>query len=269
MKKVEGHERRECPPEFQQRLTRMFGVNQFGDPHFKIVWGQSEYIRMGDIWRDKQGTERREYRDVYQCHGMPCWVLMRWKSPKHYGPPATYYANTWDNFSKMYILGEYPWRGRYEIVQPFYRQEYTEGKLVRDFVPMLNPHTLVMETVPVQRRVGQKLIIHAMPLSHILIDAIIPLMLKVQSLSQQELQAIKEANRLAEHKKEVEAMADVMEANMPSFFGPVSYSRQGCRTSLLDRKMEAIEKAWKRELSKGRRFVKGFQMGNRPHTVAR
>jgi hypothetical protein len=260
--KAEGHERRQCPAEFQDRLTRMFGRNQFGDPHFKIVWGQSEFIRMGNLWRDRFGNEHRAYRDVYQCHGTPCWVIMRWKQPMHYGDPETYYQTTWDTFSGMYILGEYPWRGRYEIVQPLMHRELSAGRLVTEWIPSLNPHTGIMETVPVRKRVDQKLVIHHMPLSHILIDSLIPLFVKLQALSRDELKAMHQANRKAQQRKEVEEMADAMEANMPAYFGPVSYSRQGCRTSLLDRKMEQIEKVWKRELKAGKRFTKGFQVAH-------
>jgi hypothetical protein len=51
--------------------------------------------------------------------------------------------------------------------------------------------------------------------------------------------------------------------------GPVSYGQQGCRTSLLDRKMHAIQQVWNR-LSKGGRphFNKGLAVGDRP-SVAR
>ena len=267
--KAERHERRQCPAEFQDRLTRMFGVSQFGTPIFRIVWAQSEFIRMGNIWRDRFGNERKAYRDIYQCHGMPCWVIMRWKQPAHYGSPETYYENTWDDFSKMHFLGEYPWRGRYEIVHSLMHQEMTEGKIVTEWIHSLNPHTGIIETIPVRKRVGQNLIVHHMQLSHILIDKIIPLIMKVHSLSNQELQAIRAANKLTEHKKEVEKVTDVMAENMPTYFGPVSYSRQGVRTSLLDRKMEQIEKVWKRELAGKKRFAKGFQVANRPITMAR
>jgi hypothetical protein len=187
---------------------------------------------------------------------------MRWKQPMQYGDPETYYQTTWDTFSGMYILGEYPWRGRYEIVQPLMHRELSAGRLVTEWIPSLNPHTGIMETVPVRKRVDQKLVIHHMPLSHILIDSLIPLFVKLQALSRDELKAMHQANRKAQHRKEVEEMADAMEANMPAYFGPVSYSRQGCRTSLLDRKMEQIEKVWKRELKAGKRFTKGFQVAH-------
>ena len=263
--KAERHERRQCPAEFQDRLTRMFGTNRHGEPNFRIVWGQSEFLRMGNIWRDRFGNERRAYRDIYQCHGMPCWVIMRWKQPAHYGSPETYYQNTWDDFSKMHFLGEYPWRGRYEIVQPLMRQEMTPGRRVREWVPMLNPHTGIIEQVDCWKTVDQQLIVHHMPLSHILIDSIIPLIAKVQALSKEELRAIRDAQKLSEHKEDVEKIADMMASEMPSYLGPVSYSRQGCRTSILDRKIEAIEKSWKRELAGNKkRFQKGFQIANQP-----
>jgi len=35
-------ERLTCPPEFQSCLTDIFGVNVFGEPNFKILWGQTE-----------------------------------------------------------------------------------------------------------------------------------------------------------------------------------------------------------------------------------
>src|SRR5882724_9008634 len=127
--KAAGAETRKCPKEFQDRITRMFGRNQFGQPNFKIVWGQSEFIRMGNIWRDRWGNERKGFRDTYQCHGAPCWVIMRWKQPAQYGSPRAYYESTYDSFSGLHFLGEYPWRGRYEIVVSLQDKTFVNNKL--------------------------------------------------------------------------------------------------------------------------------------------
>ena len=75
--KAAGAETRKCPKEFQDRLTRMFGRNQFGSPNFIVVWGQSQFIRMGNVWRDRWGNERKGFRDIYQCHGSPLLVRRR------------------------------------------------------------------------------------------------------------------------------------------------------------------------------------------------
>lgn len=231
-------ETRECPAEFQDRITRMFGTNQFGDPHFKIVWGQSQFIRMGNVWRDKQGNERVGYRDRYQCHGMPCWVIMRWKSPHEYGSPRTYYSQTFDELTGLHMVGEYPWRGRYEIVQPLIRKEFVDGKLE----------------------------VEHFPLSHYLIDTLIPLFLAFQEQSEEEKAAARAAVKAAQSKKETEDIADAMEARMPTFWGPTTYGSTGIRTSVLDKKMQLIQKVWDRLSKAGRKpkFNRGMAIGDRP-----
>lgn len=250
---VKGAETRQCPPEFQARLTRMFGRNEFGEPHFKIVWGQSQFIRMGNVWRDKRGNERLGYRERYQCHAMPCWVIMRWHSPVEYGSPRAYYHNSYmTSEAKMdpetgemleapkgfYVTGEYPYRGRYEIVQPLISKEF----------------------------VGRKLVVTHFPLSHILIDKVIPLMVEYANLSQKQKADLRKANRAIEEQKQTEKIADLLEESMPRYWGPVSYGRQGIRTSLLDRKMEQIQKVWDRLSRGGRRpqFNRGMAVGNKP-----
>ncbi len=244
-------ERRKCPPEFQERLTRMFGKNQFGDPRFKIVWGQSQFIRMGNQWIDKIGNKRIGYRQRFQVHGMPCWVIMRWQPPIKYGSPAMYYANTYmaaarheldgmsfDSAEGFYATGEYPWRGRYEIIQPLISKEIVDKKLV----------------------------VTHFPLSHYLIDTLIPMMIAFERLSRIEQKLAKEVTKAAEEKAITESIADHMEENMPRWLGPVSYGGQGIRTSLLDRKMQQIQKVWDNMSRRGLRpvFNKGMAQGDRP-----
>jgi len=238
--RIKGPETRHCPAEFQDRVTRMFGRNEFGDPLFKIVWGQAEFHRMGNVWRDKAGNERWGYRERYLCHGNPCWVILRWKTPKEYGSPRAFYSNTFDQVSGLYIMGEYPWRGRYEVFQPLMRTEYIAGKMV----------------------------VEHFPLSHILIDRILPMMIAAQSMSLWERKAARDLVKQQEEKQLTEEIADRMANTLPAWFGPVSFSRQGCRTSLIDRKMEQLKSQWDR-MSRSRRlqFQKGFFQAPRPMIV--
>jgi hypothetical protein len=239
---VKGPEARCCPPEFQARLTRMFGSNPFGEPNFKIVWTQSHFIRMGNLWRDKYGNERRGYRDRYTCP-TPCWAILRWRSPKEYGSPTLYRMQTWDSVSKLYALGEYPWKGRYEVLYGLYRKEF----------------------------IGGKLLIDRMQLSHILIDKMIPMILQAQSLSRWERKAANDLAKEREHKREVAEITDRMVNELPPWYGPVSFARQGCRTSVLDKKMELIQKQWDRLTRRGRRpkFQRGFAQGRSPRIINR
>jgi hypothetical protein len=238
---IAGPETKKCPAQFQERLTRMFGRNEFGDPNFKIVWGQSEFHRMGNVWRDVHGNERHGYRLRYLCHGMPCWVILRWKSPKHYGTPELFYLQTFDHATRMNILGEYPWRGRYEVMQPLIRKEFIGGKLV----------------------------IEHFPLSHVLIDKLIPLMIQAQKMTAAERQAAEQFMKEREEKAQTQEIEDRLMDSLPAWYGPVSYSRQGMHTSLLDRKMEAIQRQWNRLSRNGRPpvFQKGFHQGPAPARV--
>lgn len=249
---LSGPETRRCPPEFQERLTRKFGRNAFGDPLFKISWCQSTFIRLGWQWKDSFGRAHYGYRERYQGDGSPCWMIMRWKPPIHYGSPDTYYANTWipcvdsseqgfDSPDGFYVTGEYPWKGRYEIVVPMVRREFVDKKLV----------------------------ISHFPLSHYLIDTLIPMIVAFQELSREEQEAANRAAEEAKAKQENDEIAQRMLDALPPWYGPVSYSRQGCRTSLLDKKMHEIQKRWDQLSRNGLRpnFQPGIAIGDRPAVV--
>jgi hypothetical protein len=233
-------EQRQCPPEYQERITHIFGVNPYGDPLYKVAWSHSEFIRMGNIWRDSYGNERRGYRDRHRG-ATPCWNIMRWRSPKEYGTPTLYYMQTWDEFSKTFITGEYPWKGRYETLISMYRKQMVNGELV----------------------------VESFPLSHILIDQIIPLLVEAQSLTLAERKAALQMEQEQREKEESQLTEDVLMHHLPSFYGPVSFSRQGCRTSLIDRKIEQLQRGWSRMSYGGKlpTFFKGFQVGSRPKQV--
>lgn len=248
-------EKRQCPPEFQERLTRRFGVNRFNEPNFKIEWSQSLFIVRGNLWRDKHGTERGGYRECYQTYPNPGWVICRWREPQFYGSPELYYARTYlatrvaaedpsrpyDTPAGYYAAGEYPWTGRYEVIYTLSSKDVVDGKLELSYFP----------------------------LCHFMIDTLIPLIVQCENLSEQEKLAAHQAVQAAEERKKTEAIADILEAGAPSFWGPVSFTGQGCRTSLLDRKMEVIQRQWDRLMKRGLKplFGRGMSQGNRPQAV--
>jgi hypothetical protein len=263
--RIEGPETRECPLEIQERLTRMFGRNQFGDPHIKIVWNQSQFIRLGWQWKDSFGCEHTGYRERYQGDGTPCWMVMRWKPAGFYGSPDTYYANTWmpsrtaaedlnhrqgeagfDSPDGFYVTAEYPYRGRYEIVVPLVRRSFFPGNKLPE------------------------LRIEHLPLDHFMVDRLIPLILLAMEMTQEERAAAREAEEEAEQKRLAQLVEEKMAEALPAFYGPVSFNRQGCRTSLLDRKMQQIQKKWN-ELSRqgAPRFQPGMAQGYRPMVLWR
>lgn len=270
---IASRETRKCPEEFQQRLTQRFGVSPFGDPLFKIVWGASEFIRIGDQRRDKHGTEHVGFKEEYLCHGMACWNILRWKPGSHYGTDDVWYMQTWNNPVRgMHFLGAYPWRGRYEIVQPLMWHEWTPGKVLIELLPRMFLDGIIRE-IPHKRVVGREMVIHHMPLSHVLIDEVIPLLVHIEQLSREERRAANEMVRLHKARKKqqgVDELAEMMMDSLPRSYGPVSFSHQGCRTALIDKKMEQIQNAMKRVM-RGRRpmYQKGFQVGSAPRVVGR
>ena len=75
-----------------------------------------------------------------------------------------------------------------------------------------------------------------------------------------------EQHKKEEHKKEVAKVEEILTENLPRWWGPVSYGAQGCRTSVLDRKMQQIQQVWDRMSKAGRRpvFNRGFALGTKP-----
>jgi hypothetical protein len=229
-----GAETRECPAEFQDRLTERFGVNIFGEPNLKIVWNQSLFHIIGNRWRDGSGNERMGYRQRYQGDGQPCWVIVRWRPADVYGTPDLFYSRTLDAETGMHFMGAYPWKGRYEIVQPLIRKEFVDNKLK----------------------------ISHFPICHFLIDILIPLLEHTRTMSIDDQIAARELAKQEDAKRQTEEIADKLAENLPTYWNPVSYSNQGCRTSLLTKKMDAIQAVWNKMSKSGVKLRKGFGVGN-------
>jgi hypothetical protein len=144
---IPGMERRDCPREYQDHVNAIGGFNRFGGPNFKLVWGQNEtMLAYGPDANGKIGQHV-----ILKHGGVQAWFIDCWKPPECYGTPELWYALTWNWEADLPQIGEYPWRGAYELA-PF-------NLFVRTF----------------DRDV---MTIDAMPLTHWLIDLLIPNLLK-------------------------------------------------------------------------------------------
>ena len=128
--------------------------------------------------------------------------------------------------SGLQILGDFPWRGNYETIQPFVWRGLVNGRMV----------------------------VESMPLNSMILDMVVPIIIKSQEATLlqrkaalQEMEARKDRDQL----RSVEAKKH--DAKL-AFKGPVSFARQGCRTSLVDQKVYQIQKHWSRNMAamKGR-----------------
>ena len=200
-----------CPPEFQQHLTDIFGVNRFGDPLFRFIWGQTE----SEVMLNSLGY----YEERLVGANSPCWILQQWHPPEEYGPPEVFYYLYTDLDCGLPVM-EYPEFGRYHDLVSFLGKNY-------------NAETKELE-------------ITTIPLDWVLIDRAIPLMIKSLELSDAMKKSISDEARIAEETAQVQLIADMLADRLPTFYGPTSYAKQDNRTALLDRKKAEIEQEWKR-----------------------
>lgn len=108
-------------PEFCERFLKQFGRNPYGDPLYRVVWGegpQNEIIT-GGLWFD---NDKVEYRKV-KSPNIKKYILMKWLPAEMFGSPRTFFSEESNNVDHGFWSDPiYPWRGRYEHVHTF--QEY-------------------------------------------------------------------------------------------------------------------------------------------------
>jgi hypothetical protein len=209
------YERLECPADIQQELTDRFGVNVYGDPVFRIIWGQSDTFRV----LQPSGF----YMDQTCGGNVAKWLVQKWSPPIKWGTREIFNIVNADPFYGL-PLYEFPEFGMYETVTSV-------------------PH-----------------------LEHAIIDWVIPYLIKVLALSDEQLKAAKEWAAEVQNREEVEKITDKLMEALPTRYGPTSYGRGGCRTSVLTKKMADIEREWRRQekaIKSGRMAAKGFSQADR------
>ena len=114
-------ETHEAPAVVQERVARAGGLNPYGEPNFRVVWGGSRLAWIGGRWtdRDPHGNVTREtveLRRVPKYLPLDRWHIERWLPPESYGSPEQWYENTAESEDGIRIpaLGPYPSRGEYE-----------------------------------------------------------------------------------------------------------------------------------------------------------
>jgi hypothetical protein len=183
-----GSEHLLCPPEYQEHVNAIGGLNRFGDPNFRIVWGQSEF----EVVRGRDAYGREGAHTISKHGNVPAWFIEVWKPPECFGTPEFWYTIGWDWELDTCTLGDYPWRGLY--------MPASFNLFIRKFD-------------------GDRMTIDAMPLNHWIIDLVIPNMLKAQEETYQQKKAALE-NRMAAER--AEAAKKTMDAYMdaaPAFDG--------------------------------------------------
>jgi hypothetical protein len=114
-------ETHETPASVQELATRAGGVNRYGEPNFRVVWGGSRLAWIGGRWtdRDAHGNTTREAIEIRRLPKyLPVdrWHIERWMPAESYGSPEQWFAQTTEieDGIRIAALGPYPSRGDYE-----------------------------------------------------------------------------------------------------------------------------------------------------------
>lgn len=211
----------QCPQEIQDRLTEVGGLNRYDGPNFIIKWSQGGedecYYRAGGLWHAPDMPSYKGYRDLLVGGGTPSWALLQWQDAIEYGTPEMYYIQNSDEETGLQTLGEYPYSGRYRLL---YNLRWMHKE-------------------------GNKLVCEAMPLNSYLIDSIVPIIMAAKEISWQKAKAVLQDIKEREDAQKISQIEDALRSSALPFKGnPVSYTKQGCRTAIVDKRIEQMQRMW-------------------------
>lgn len=122
MKVTVVRESYDTPEELQAVLTRVGGLNPYGEPRFKLIWGWKWLGWIGGEWvdYDRHGNyigTKVEMRLEPRTLPADRWCILKWVPPELYGPKSLWYATTTEVVGGVNIesLGPFPSRGDYEL----------------------------------------------------------------------------------------------------------------------------------------------------------
>jgi len=114
-------ETHDTPQSVADRLTSTGGLNRYGEPNYRAVWGWNRLSWIGGKFedRDEHGLLLREVVELRQepkYSQVNRWHVERWVPPEAYGTPQDWYAQTIESADGLRVpaLGPYPERGEYE-----------------------------------------------------------------------------------------------------------------------------------------------------------
>ena len=240
---TDSYKQYQCPEWFQEELTRIGGTNRYDTPNFIVRWGmggEPECVyRAGGDWSVEGQPNYRGYRDLLVGGGTPSWMLMQWQDAIAYGTPESYYVGNWDEDTSLQTLGEYPYSGKYTLLYNMCWRDMQNGKM----------H------------------IEAMPLNSFVLDTIVPIIMQSKEISYEKTMAALKEQKGKDDAADLAMIEDVMRDAKMAFKGPVSYARQGCRTSIIDRKVEAMTRNWNKMVTNARSLGRGLSAHSENPTV--
>ena len=240
---TDSYKQFQCPEWFQEELTRIGGVNRYDLPNFIVRWGQGGeaecLYRAGGYWDVEGLPSVHGYRDLLVGGGTPSWMLMQWEDAVQYGNPEQFYVQNYDLDSDMQTLGEYPYSGKYKLLYNMCWRDMQNGKL----------H------------------VESMPLNSFVLDTVVPIITQAKEISYEKTKAALKDQKEREDAADLSMIEEAMRDASLAFKGPVSYARQGCRTSIIDKKIEQMTRQWNRMVTNAKTLGRGLSSHSGNPTV--
>ena len=115
-------ETHDTPDAVARSLACAGGINRYGEPNYRAVWGWNRLAWIGGKFEDRDPANGSLVREVVELRQEPKypavnrWHIEKWLPPEVYGSPRAWYAQTIERENGMSIpaLGPYPSRGEYE-----------------------------------------------------------------------------------------------------------------------------------------------------------
>jgi hypothetical protein len=232
---------RSCPAEFQASLTRIGGVNQYGEPIFKLVWSEGESMVIGGRWKNGFAG----YKRVCAVPGEPCWALMVWE-------PAEVAGGSYESWNRDYRdeetgllqCGGYPKYGGYRVLQKFLHREIVQQAKERHFMDGPKIRTEVMQT--------QKVRTYRMEPCGFMLDVMLPMLMAWRRLSNAQKVA---ALRQQEQERKDKHMKRTREA-----LEGTRLSRTLRSSQLVQRRAEVIERGFKQAMAAAALWGRGMRL---------
>lgn len=103
------------------RILRQGGLNPYGEPNYRAVWGANRLDWIGGLWADYDASGNKT-RERFEIRRVPKyredrWHFERWMPPESYGPRALWEMQTFETQGGVTVaaLGPYPSRGDWEL----------------------------------------------------------------------------------------------------------------------------------------------------------
>lgn len=136
-----------CPPEIAARLLSVGGINRFGGPMYRVVWGFDRIVKLHGAWglHGDLGVQTREEPKYLPGDR---WHLEQWRPPEDYGTPEEWRkaGEEWNGPELVNTAGEYPSRGEYELCFTLSSNGGPDG----DYIP-LDAYTVTLLVWAVER----------------------------------------------------------------------------------------------------------------------